>query len=43
MNIDPKWIALIDFIKKNPYSRMEIEFKEGKPSVAEHIKESIKF
>jgi len=40
---NPKWQALLEFIKENPFCKMEIEFKDGNPYLAQNIKESIKF
>lgn len=43
IEVDPSWINLIDYVKKVPYCEMKVIFKEGKPVLAENVKESIKF
>lgn len=43
LEVDNAWINLIEYVKKTPYCKMEIVFRDGKPVEAQDVKESIKF
>ncbi len=40
---DEGWRKLFEFLKSHPFCEMKIEFRDGKPFMAEKVVENLKF
>ncbi len=43
IRVDESWIKLLRYVQQHPFTEMKIAFRDGKPFIAEEVKENLKF